>query len=64
VLQIKASLIALGLANAATVAIWGGAAIAACPPGAPLPRAIRLTAALSLIVWLSVAACGRLIAYF
>ena len=34
------------------------------PAFAPLPARVRLAAALSLLIWVSVAACGRLIAYF
>lgn len=64
VIQVKAVLIALGLANALAIAALGGRAIMACPPHAALPLPIRLAAALSLLIWLSVAACGRLIAYF
>jgi hypothetical protein len=36
----------------------------ALPAGAPLPARARLAAVVSLAIWLSVAACGRLIAYF
>jgi hypothetical protein len=34
------------------------------PPRVPLPTRVRLSALLSLMIWISVAACGRLIAYF
>jgi hypothetical protein len=40
------------------------AALTAAPALRPLPARIRLAALLSLAIWISVAACGRLIAYF
>jgi len=64
VFQIKAGLIALGLINALLVNRPLHSAIASAPAFAPLPGRIRLAAVLSLCVWFSVAACGRLIAYF
>jgi len=64
VFQIKAGLIALGIVNALAVARPLAAALAEGAPGAPMPARVRLAAALSLAIWLSVAACGRLIAYF
>jgi hypothetical protein len=39
-------------------------AIATLPPGVPMPRAARTSAALSLVIWIAVAACCRSIAYF
>jgi hypothetical protein len=64
VFQIKASLIGLGLANALLVAGPAMRALDAVPAFAPLPVRLRLSALLSLAIWISVAACGRLIAYF
>lgn len=64
VLQIKAVLIALGVANALLVARALGPTLDATPAFEPLPGRVRAAAALSLAIWLSVAACGRLIAYF
>ena len=61
VFQVKAALIALGVLNALLIA---GPALAAAGTGATLPAGARWAAALSLAIWLSVAACGRLIAYF
>jgi hypothetical protein len=61
VFQVKAGLIALGVLNALLIA---GPALAAAGTGATLPARVRWAAALSLAIWLSVAACGRLIAYF
>ena len=64
VFQIKAALIALGLLNA----LLAGRALNAVLDDArafePLPSRVRLSALLSLLIWISVAACGRLIAYF
>jgi hypothetical protein len=63
VFQIKAVLIALALLNA----LLAGRALHALddmPAFEPLPARIRLSALLSLTIWISVAACGRLIAYF
>ena len=64
VFQIKAALIGLGLLNA----FFAGRALAPLLDAAsafePLPARIRLSALLSLAIWISVAACGRLIAYF
>ena len=65
VFQIKVALIALGMLNALLVA-----ARARCRARrhaglrAAAGARIRLAAFASLLIWLSVAACGRLIAYF
>jgi hypothetical protein len=64
VFQIKAVLIALGVANALLAGLLLREALATAPAFAPLPQAARLSAALSLGIWMAVAACGRLIAYF
>jgi hypothetical protein len=64
VFQVKAVLIALGVANAVLVARALGPALDATPAFKPLPARVRAAAVLSLAIWLSVAACGRLIAYF
>jgi uncharacterized protein DUF6644 len=64
VFQIKAVLIALGLLNALLVARALDAALDKAKAFEPLPARIRLAAVLSLTIWISVAACGRLIAYF
>ena len=61
VFQVKAALIALGILNALLIA---GPALAVAGNSAALPARARWAAALSLAIWLSVAACGRLIAYF
>jgi len=64
VFQVKAALIVLGLSNA----FFAGRAVRplldSVPAFVPLPRRVRLSAYFSLGIWVCVAACGRLIAYF
>jgi hypothetical protein len=64
VFQIKAALIALGVLNAVLAARALASALAAAGPHELLPARVRVAAAVSLLIWLAVAACGRLIAYF
>jgi hypothetical protein len=64
VFQIKAVLIALGLINALLAGRALDAVLDSAPAFEPLPARVRLSALISLAIWLSVAACGRLIAYF
>jgi hypothetical protein len=64
VFQIKAALIALGILNALVIAGPALASAHKMGPGTPLPARARVAAAFSLAIWISVAACGRLIAYF
>ena len=64
VFQVKAGLIALGILNALLIAGPALSKIADMPAGAALPARVRLAAVASLLIWVSVAACGRLIAYF
>ncbi|NJO23227.1 MAG: hypothetical protein HC868_10115 [Sphingomonadales bacterium] len=64
VFQLKAVLIALGILNALLIAGPAFADIAEVPPNTSLPARVRAAAAISLLIWISVAACGRLIAYF
>jgi hypothetical protein len=64
VFQIKAALIALGIANAVLAGHLLREALANTPAFGPLPKAARVCASLSLAIWFAVAACGRLIAYF
>ncbi len=63
VFQVKLGLIGLALANGAWVTFAARRAIEETPTGAPLPARLRLAAAASLMLWLAVAAAGRLIAY-
>ena len=64
VFQVKAVLIGLGILNALLIAGPAIANVGALPANATLPGRARLAAVVSLAIWLSVAACGRLIAYF
>jgi hypothetical protein len=64
VFQIKAALIGLGILNALLIAGPAVARIAELPAKAVLPARARLAAVISLLTWILVAACGRLIAYF
>jgi len=64
VFQIKAVLIALGILNALLIAGPALANIAEVPANAALPARARVAAVVSLLTWVLVAACGRLIAYF
>ena len=64
VFQIKAVLIALGILNALLIAGPALANIAEVPANAALPVRARVAAVVSLLTWVLVAACGRLIAYF
>lgn len=64
VFQIKAVLIALGILNALLIAGPALANIAEVPANATLPARARVAAVVSLLTWVLVAACGRLIAYF
>jgi hypothetical protein len=64
VFQIKAGLIALGVLNALLATKPLNAVLDKMPAFEPLPPRVRLAALASLLIWISVAACGRLIAYF
>lgn len=64
VFQVKAGLIALGILNALLIAGPALATVGDIPANAPLPARARTAALISLLIWASVAACGRLIAYF
>jgi hypothetical protein len=64
VFRVKASLVALGIANALAVQRMLGRTLDRTAADAPLPFRIRLAAVASLAIWMSVAAAGRLIAYF
>ena len=64
VLRLKFLLVGAGLLNVLIYEIGSRRAVEKLPPGAPLPRAARTSAVLSLVIWIAVAACGRSIAYF
>jgi hypothetical protein len=64
VFQLKAALVAAGLVNIAIYELWAKGMVQGLAPGAPMPPRARIAGALSLGIWLGVAACGRSIAYF
>jgi hypothetical protein len=64
VFQVKAALFGLGILNALLLAGPVLAKVGNMGPHGVLPMRARIAAVLSLAIWLSVAACGRLIAYF
>jgi hypothetical protein len=64
VFRVKAILVGLGIANALAVQRVLGRELDGTAANAPLPLRVRVAAAASLAIWLSVAAAGRLIAYF
>ena len=64
VFQLKAILVAAGLINVAVYQFWAKPAVEHLAPGASTPARAKVTGALSLIIWIAVAACGRSIAYF
>jgi hypothetical protein len=64
VFRLKLVLIALGLANALFFELFAARGVRTLPARIGTPFIARLSAVVSLIVWFSVAAAGRLIAYF
>jgi hypothetical protein len=62
--QIKLILIGLGLLNIAVFELAFARKVSATQPLMPLPGAARFAGIASIAIWLAVAACGRLIAYF
>ena len=64
VFQTKLALIALAFVNALVFEVFSASDVRALPAGAPMPGTVRVNAVVSLLLWLSVAASGRLIAYF
>ena len=64
VFQLKAVLVAAGLINVAIYEFWARRAVEHVAAGAAMPARAKVTGALSLAVWIAVAACGRSIAYF
>lgn len=64
VFRIKLALITAALLNALIFELATSKTVRGVPPGVTLPVAARMGAAVSLGLWLSVAAAGRLIAYF
>jgi hypothetical protein len=64
VFQLKVALIGAGLVNVALYEFGAKSAVANLPLGAAMPARARIVGAVSLLVWVAVAACGRSIAYF
>ena len=64
VFQLKAALIAAGLANMAIYEFGAKRMVEGLAPGATMPSRARTAGWLSLGVWVAVAVCGRSIAYF
>ena len=64
VFQLKIVLIAAGLANAAVYEFWLWQRITTLSSDAAMPAIAKVTGLCSLAIWISVAACGRSIAYF
>jgi hypothetical protein len=64
VFRLKVALIAAGLVNVGLYEFVAGREVEELPPGATMPARARTAGALSLVIWLAVAACGRSIAYF
>ena len=64
VFQLKLTLIAAALVNALLTRRSAAWKEAASEPGRPIPVRLVLAAALSIVLWIAVILCGRLIAYF
>jgi hypothetical protein len=64
VFRLKLLLIGAALVNIAIFELWARRRVERLPAGAPMPAPARVAGLLSLALWLSVAACGRAIAYF
>jgi len=64
VFRLKLLLILIGILNVVLFEIMTRPRLSGWVPGAPPPAAARIAGAVSLAAWLSVAAAGRLIAYF
>jgi hypothetical protein len=64
VFRLKLALIGLGLVNALLFELFAARRVRDLPARVGTPFFARVSAVVSLIVWFSVAAAGRLIAYF
>jgi hypothetical protein len=64
VFRIKLVLIAAALANAAAFHRWPFRSVSRWDVEVQAPAAARLAAGISLVLWISVISCGRLLAYF
>ena len=64
VFQLKVALIVAGLVNIGIFEFWAKHAVEGLAPNTAMPPSAKLAGALSLSLWVVVAACGRSIAYF
>jgi hypothetical protein len=64
VFQLKALLFAAGLINVGIYEFWARRTVEHIAAGAVMPARAKVTGALSLMIWVAFAACGRSIAYF
>lgn len=64
VFRLKLALIVAGCLNAAIFHRWPFRAVTRWNSGAATPRAAKAAAVVSLVLWTSAIACGRLLAYF
>ena len=64
VFQLKLALIGAGLVNVGLYEFGAKREVEGLPPGATMPAHARIVGAVSLLLWVAVAACGRSIAYF
>jgi hypothetical protein len=64
VFQLKLALIGAGLFNVALFEFGAKREVEKLPPGAAMPARAQMVGAVSLFIWVAVAACGRSIAYF
>ena len=62
--KIKLILILLGLMNIGLFEMLVASKVSDLQPQTPMPAAARMIGITSLVIWLCVAASGRLIAYF
>ena len=62
--RVKLILIAAAFLNAAVFHRWPFRSVGDCDTEVPAPRAARVAGTASLVLWMAVVACGRLIAYF
>jgi hypothetical protein len=64
VFQLKAALVAAGLANVGIYELWTKRTVEGLAPNVAMPASAKMVGGLSLGIWVVVAACGRSIAYF
>jgi len=64
VFQMKIALVAAGLINVGIYELWARRAVEGLAPAAPMPTRAKVAGVVSLGIWITVAACGRSIAYF